>query len=245
MLRSLKDLQGYTIHAVDGDIGKVGDFLFDDHAWIVRYLVADTGNWLVGRRVLLSTVALGRPKWEQQTLPVMLTREQVEQSPPIAADRPVSRRMEQELHAHYGWLPYWSGTGAAAAQVAAQIAAEREEEAAVGQGADWHLRSTREVIGYHIQATDGQIGRVEDFIADDEGWGVRYMVVDAGNWLAGRRVLLSPTWIIQVSWPESKVYVDLNTETIKNSPEFDPSAPVNREYELRLYDYYGRPKYWA
>jgi len=244
MLRSLKNLRGYTIHAVDGNIGKVDDFYFDDQAWTVRYLVADTGSWLVGRRVLLSTAALGRPKWERQTFPVTLTREQVEHSPPIAANRPVSRRMEQELHAYYGWPPYWSGAGALVAQVAAQMEAEREESAAGGRFDD-HLRSTREVIGSHIQATDGQVGHVEDFIADDERWVVRYAIVDTGNWLSGRRVLLAPAWITEVSWPESKVYMDLDRRTIENSPEFDPSAPVNREYELRLYDYYGRPRYWT
>jgi len=240
MLRSLKELYGYTIRAVDGDIGKVDEFYFDDHRWTVRYLVADTGNWLVGRRVLLSTACLGWPDWEKRVFPVTLTKEQVENSPPIGVDEPVSRQMEKELHGYYGWRPYWSIT---AASVAVPVTTRRKEEAM--EEADPHLRSTREVIGYHIQANDGGIGHVDDFIAGGEDWVIRYMIVDTRNWLPGRKVLVAPTWVKRVDWAKRDVYVDLSRETIENSPEFDPSAPVNREYELRLYDYYGRPRYWT
>jgi hypothetical protein len=58
-------------------------------------------------------------------------------------------------------------------------------------------------------------------------------------------VLLAPFWIEDVNWIERKIQVDLDQERIKNSPEYDPSAPVNRVYEERLYDYYGRPIDWA
>jgi uncharacterized protein YrrD len=109
---------------------------------------------------------------------------------------------------------------------------------------DPHLRSTREVIGYYIEASDGDIGHVEDFIIDVEAWMIRYMVVNTRNWLPGKNVLVAPEWITAMSWGESKVMVDLTRDSIKSSPEFDPSAPVNRVYEEQLYDFYGRPKYW-
>lgn len=111
--------------------------------------------------------------------------------------------------------------------------------------ADPHLRSAREVIGYHIQAKNGDIGHVEDFIVDDEAWAIRYMVVDTQNWLPGKKVLVAPVWIESIHWAEAKVRVTLTRAKIKKSPEFDPAAPVNREYEDRLYDFYGRPKYWV
>jgi hypothetical protein len=248
MLRSEKELRGYTIRAIDGGIGKVHELYFDDLAWIVRYLVVDTGNWLPGRKVLLWPGVLDQPDWETRTLPVKLSKEQVECSPGIGTDEPVSRQMETDLHTYYGWAPYWQrgvpgfGLGsAAAAQMIARLAEEEEEELE----SDPHLRSSREVIGYRIRARDGEIGHVEDFIVDDEAWNVRYLVIDTRNWLPGRKVMLVPTWTEQVSWVERKVYVDLGRETVKNSPKFDPSVPVNREYEIRLYDYYGRPKYWA
>jgi len=109
---------------------------------------------------------------------------------------------------------------------------------------DNHLRSVNEVRGYRIQATDNEIGHVEDFIMDDESWAIRYMVVDTLNWLPGRKVLVSPMWITTISWTDRKVAVGMNREQIKDCPEYDPAIPVNREYEEQLYDFYGRPKYW-
>jgi hypothetical protein len=108
-----------------------------------------------------------------------------------------------------------------------------------------HLHSMREVIGYHIQASDGQIGHVEDFIIDTDTWNVRYVVVDTRNWLPGKKVLVAPDWIQEVNWIDAQVYVELSRDRIKDSPEFDAAEPVNRDYEHKLYDYYGRPTYWS
>jgi uncharacterized protein YrrD len=234
-------LVGYTIHATDGDIGKVHDFYFDDHDWTIRYLVVDTEGWLSGRKVLVSPVALDMPKWESKTLPVGLTKELVEQSPSIDLDKPVSRQMEEELYAYYGWKPYWRDARARAAVRVLKKASEDDETSL----ADLRLRSVNEVIGYDIQASDGEIGHASDMIVDDDSWVLRYIVVDTRDWLPGQRVLVSPSWAGPVTWPERNIYVGLSREMVKNSPEFDPSAAVNREYELRLYDYYGRPKYWT
>lgn len=236
MLRSIKSLRGYTLRATDDDVGKTREFYFDDRSWTVRYLVADTGNWLVDRLVLLSPASLGNPDWERKVFPVKLTVEQVEKSPRINADEPVSRQMEIDLHGYYSWAPYWHG---AAYLAAAQVSAQKERKG------DPHLRSTREVIGYHIQATDGEIGHVDDFVVDDESWAIRYMVVDTRNWLPGKKVLVAPQWTADMDWAGRRVSVDLGKKVIENGPEFDPSLPVNREYEVRLYDYYGRPHYWT
>ncbi len=111
--------------------------------------------------------------------------------------------------------------------------------------ADIHLRSTEAVTGYHIQALDGEIGHVRDFIVDDETWAIRYLEVDTRNLWPGKKVLVSPQWIIRVSWTDSKVYVDMTTENIQNGPEWVDSIPVTREYEHRLYDYYARSPYWS
>ena len=132
MLRSVQSLYGYTIRAKDGDVGKVHEFYFDDQAWVIRYLVADTGNWLVGRRVLISPVALGQPDWAAHTLPVELTKKQVEGSPHISMDQPVSRQMEEELYTYCGWAPYWRGAiplgGPGGLAVAEMIASTGREE---------------------------------------------------------------------------------------------------------------------
>lgn len=242
MLRSIKSMFGYIILAKDGDIGKVHDFFFDDEKWTIRYLVVDTRYWLPGRKVLISPVALGQPDWDSMRFPVHLTKEQVENSPDIDTDKPFSRQQQIDLHTYYGWPYYWP-VGGYFVPPPLSPPTKRVKKKPQREMGDPHLRSTKEVTGYHIGATDGGIGHVEDFISEDEDWVIRYMVVDTKNWLPGRKVLISPQWIERVSWNEKKVHVDLSREAVKNSPEYDEAAPVNREYEVRLYDYYGRPTY--
>lgn len=200
MLRSSKDLRGYTLHATDGDIGTVADFYFDDARWTVRYLVADTGGWLSGRQVLISPLALGAADWQERRLHTTLTREQVEHSPGSDTDQPVSRQHESELARYYRWPYYWGAAEAwggytypyelMAATAAAE--ADRQEPPAEEEHGDPHLQSVREVTGYRIGARDGAIGHVEDFIVDDQSWAIRYLVVDTRDWLPGKRVLIAP-----------------------------------------------------
>jgi sporulation protein YlmC with PRC-barrel domain len=118
-----------------------------------------------------------------------------------------------------------------------------ERRAERKQAGDFHLRSAAKVTGYQIEATDGEIGRVEDFIIDDETWEVRYIVVDTRDWLPGKKVLVAPQWIERVSWEECKIYVNLSRQAIKRGPEYHADT-LNREYEEKLYDHYDRPKYW-
>jgi uncharacterized protein YrrD len=246
MLRSLNELSGYRILATDGDMGNVHDFFFDDELWVIRYIVVDTGTWLPGRKVLIATSAVEKPEWDTRILPVKLTREQVKNSPDMDTDRPVSRQAERELHRHYDWVPYWVVPPHGIAPPLSTKERDEEEKESVEEGerVDPHLRSVKEVTGYRIQANDGEIGHVKELIVDDPSWFVRYMVVDTRNWLPGRKVLIPPDWIERVSWVDSKVYVNLSRDSVKRSPEYDPAAPVNRQFEERLYDYYGRPKYW-
>ena len=243
MFRSIKEIKGYRISATDGNIGRLHDFFFDDEIWAVRYFVVDLGTWIPGRKVLLIPSVFGEPEWKTLTIPVSLSQKQIRNSPDMATELPVSRQEEIKLHEHYTWVPYWATPPPGVAPRVDLIADEKKDEKEL-ERADPHLRSIREVSGYHIQASDGEIGHVEEFIVDDTDWLIRYMVIDTRNWLPGRKVLVSPGWIDQISWRNSKVYVDMSREMIKNSPEYDPSAPVNREYEERLYDFYGRPKYW-
>jgi sporulation protein YlmC with PRC-barrel domain len=231
MLRNLRDLLGSTILATDGEIGKVHDFFFDDEHWTVRYMVADTGGWLMGRLVLLSPAALEEHDWSGRTFRVSLSRQQIEDSPSVESDRPVSRQHQIDLHGYYGWPPYWGGGMATVGTVGLypELAVQPElhkgetparGEATVEQRDDPHLRSTREVTGYHIEAADGGIGHVQDLIVDDEEWVIRHMVVDTRDWLPGKTVLVSPQSIARVSWEDHTVYVDLPREKIKEAPGF-------------------------
>jgi len=229
MLIAARQLRRCSIEGADGTVGTIKDLLFDGRIWKVRYFDVDTGGWLSGRRVILSPRTIHAVNYAAQTLATPLTKEQVEKSPPLESDLPVSRQKEIELAQYYSWGAYWAS-------------AESEPQEAEG---DPNLRSTRAVSGYYIHAFDGEIGHVDDFIVDDEDWQIRYLVIDTRNWLPGRHVLIPPTWAESIDWKSRSVQVGLSRETIRNSPEYDPSAPINRQYEEVFYDYYGRPRYWT
>jgi uncharacterized protein YrrD len=258
MLCTTKSLEGYALHARDGDIGHVKDVYFDDQHWHVRYFVVDTGRWLA-RQVLISPEAVSGPLKAMRVIPVNLTQEQVRRSPGIDTAKPVSRQHEADLRHHYGWPPYWGVVlpEAALAPVAPldwfepQSGAGHPSSETRGAGTtahhdagdDPHLRSASEVIGYHLQAIDGAIGHVADLLVDFDSWQIRYLVIDTRNWWPGKKVILAPSWIRDVSWPESKVLVDLTRATIKGSPPYDPERAVTAGYASELHDYYGRPRY--
>lgn len=248
MLRSVKELRDYVLAAEDDNIGRCKDFLFDDSVWTVRYMVADTGKWLPKRKVLISPASLGDPDWKSQLLRVQLDKEQIEKSPTLDADAPVSREFERQWYDYYNWSPYWYGGGIWGGGAVPHAIHEKQPAGVATleqvETPNHNLRSAQEVTGYHIQATDGDIGHVEDFIVDDSTWTIRYIVVDTRNWLPGKKVLVSPAWATKIEWNNRDVHIDLPRDLIKASPEYDPESPVNREYEGRLYDYYGRPKYW-
>lgn len=248
MLRNIKGLIGYKIHATDGEMGNVAEFYFDDRTWRIRYLVVATGGRLSGREVLISPAALRTPDWGAKVLPVDLTQEQVRNSPDIDTKKTVTRRHELELHRHYAWPVYW-GEGVSTGRLNVYFPPDEEEGAEERpekpSPEEARLQSTRSVTGYRLHAVDGPIGHVDDFIIDDAKWAIRYLVADAGIWLAGRKVLISPHWAESVSWETSEIFVDLTQEAIRNSPGYDPSVPVSGDYESRLYDHYGRPKFEA
>jgi len=247
MLRAITILQGFAIQATDGEIGKVDQFYFDDETWAIRYLVVSTGSWLSGRRLLISPIAVTETNWTGKKLNVALTKKQVEGSPDINTDKPVSRQHEADTLGYYGYPFYWGGAflwGSVSypAGIRKSVAFEPSSSKTEKQLMDSHLRSTSEVIGYYVHAVDGEIGHVEDFLVDEETWAIRYVEVDTRNWWSGKKVLVSPQWIQRVSWTESKVYVDLLQETIKNGPEY--VEPVTRDYEGKLHEHYSREAYW-
>lgn len=250
MLRNLNSLLGHKIQATDGELGKVDEFYFDDMTWYIRYMVAETGGWLSGRKVLISTAALRAPDWKSKTFPVALTRKKVLKSPDIDTRKTVTRQHELELHKHYAWPLYW-GEGFYAGGMSGGLLfpptreeGENRPDAADSEAREeTHLQSTRAVTGYRIHAADGAIGHVTDYIIDDGKWNILYLVADTGTWLPGRKVLVSPHWIECVDWETSEVFVDLTRDAIRKSPEFDPSQPVSVDYESALHDHYGRPKF--
>jgi len=241
MMTKAKTLIGYTLKGLDGDFGKIKEFYFDDHHWAVRYLVADTGTWLTDRQVLISPYSLGPVDRDHQHVTVNLTKKQIHESPPLSTDLPVSRQFEVAYHTYYEWPGYWEGPYLWGSRP--YLSPDKAKRA---DGTDWdsHLRSTAAVNDYTIQANDGELGRVEDFIIDEKTWAIRYIVVDTHAWLPGRQVLIASKWIEKVSWDLSKVFINLSREMIKHSPEYSPSALVTREYETLLHGHFNREGYW-
>jgi hypothetical protein len=245
MLILAKSLRGFSLKARDGSIGSVEDFYFDDRFWTIRYLIADTAGWMAGRSVLISPYALEAVLPDTKEIVTTLTRQQIEESPPLESDKPVSRQFEQDYYGYYGWPSYWGGPYMWGTYPSISRNPEYWTPASPDHKPwDPNLRSMEAVKGYHIQAPDGEIGHVEDFIVDDETWSIRYMIVNTRNWLPGKRVLISPHWIERMSWPEAKVFVFPSRESIRQAPEYSEES-LTREYESRLHSHYDKPVYWV
>ena len=264
MLRDAKDMLGFAIEATDGALGHVRDVYFDDEAWVIRYLVVETGAWLSHRKVLVSPFSMDEPQWTSEKLPVRLTREQVRASPSIDTDKPVSRQYELSFGGYYAYPNYWGSTGlwgagyypwtmypgsghggAVADHVAGQGHRQRvAHRAAEHSDDDPHLRSCNAVIGYHIHATDGDIGHVDGMLVDEKSWAIRYLVINTSNWWLGHQVLVAPEWITDVSWVDRKVIIDLTRQVIKDSPKWDSALLTDRQQEALVYQHYGRKGYW-
>jgi len=242
MNQILTGLLDLSIEARDGDIGSVHDVLFDDESWTIRYLVIDTGKWLPGRKVLLSPCAVRAIAWGQRQISVDLTREEVKNSPHIDTDKPVSRQYERAYFDYYGYPYYWMGTmrwGAVAfPPVAALRAVGGKREPNIPNAAgerlpvDPNLRSAKAVMGYHIAATDGEIGHVEDFIYAEQDWSLQSLVVDTRNWLPGAHVAVSIRHVEAVSWEHRTVRISLTQQAIGGSPKARESlAPTDSPIE--------------
>lgn len=228
MERNINSLLNYNIQATDGVIGEVKEFYFNDKTWHIRYLIIKTGGWMFGREVLISPVALIKEKWQNDVFPVNLTKKQISSSPDIDTDKPVARPREIELYDHYQWESYWGsgfyGGGSLGVSMPfpvidrkVQIEADKNDKRVDD---DNHLRSTAIITGYHIQATDGEIGHVNDFIMDDKTWEIKFIVVDTHNWFGGKKVIIPVGLIKKIEWTDSKVFLDMSMNAVKKCKLF-------------------------
>ncbi len=249
MLININDLYGDRLAALDGDIGHVKDFYFDDKSWMIRYVVANTGSWLTGRLVLLAPHALA--KWNQygSTLHVKPLRKQIQGSPPIEAHALISRQFEIDCHHYYGWPAYWEAErmqgfgGAPAAMPPPESARSNRTYRPRG---DVNLRSTHAVIGYNVESADGMIGHVSGFLADDRSWAIRELVVESGHWSSGKNILIPTGKVERISYEESKVFVNVAKADRLQAEESDldgvaPSAMENMVFPAIDFHTEGHP----
>jgi len=221
MLQRANDIMGYQLKTKDGEIGRSKDLLFDDKSWTIRYLVVNTGGWLVGRRIIISPFAIQSLVSDTKMLAVNLTKSQIENAPSLDEDKPVSRQYEVEIFGYYNWPIYASENPWGLMGAPEEIPTPQNED----EG-DKHLRSMNEVEGYSIQAEDGSIGHVHDLIIDDNSWGIPHIVVDLRKWLSGKKVIVDSSKVESIDWVTSEVKVSLSRRQIKNSPKYDQSTPL-------------------
>ncbi len=244
MKRSLDKLISFSIETTDGMKGKVKDFIFDEDNWIVRYLEVDFGSFFKDKRVIIPVELIDNAQWEEEAFYVNLSKEAIEKAPKPADKLTVSREYEMKISEFYGYQGYWL-TGYMAPGYPGLLFPERpirvptkkisEEEL------DTSLRSFREIERYHIVATDGNIGHVEDLIVDDLDWQLVYLVVDTSNWKPwSKKVLLSIHWLDEISYVFKEATVPLHSDVIKDAPEFDTGKPVEEAYEKALFDHYEK-----
>ena len=254
----LRDIQGYKLGTLDGDFGEVKAFLIDDYDWVVRYLHVEIDN----RQVILSPRAVTNVVMAEGVVTVNVDLDTIMNSPHVDLDKDLSRELERQLSDYYHWPYYWEPTeypntmpGDLTIVPLVDMELERQNQEAelipetgvtgdsatnIGNG-DFHLRSTHEIFGYTLHATnDNQnAGKLHDLVVQDEDWSILYMVADTGGMLSTRKVLVSPSWVQEIDEDERRILVNLTEDTIKNSPEFSTIEELTPDFQARLRKHYG------
>ncbi len=269
MLRSTKDLIGYPVKALDGNMGKVVDCLIDEKHWHLRHLVVDTGHHLklnfhylseeetdtIHRRVVVDPGYLDSPETGRfrRHLPVKLTKESIMHCPGIETDPPKSLEYKEEFTKFYRHIPYsfydrpaiWTPSSDVYGPPDTNIEHTPEEleehHKRLQEIAHNHTQSCKEILGYHIECTDCELGLVDDLIVNDNNWRIIAMAIRYGHWPHANHRLFSIRHVTGINWSESKVMVNFSSEEIERVPVFNPHAPVNHGDDNEDYDYYGKP----
>lgn len=198
--------------------------------------------------MLISPYFIQSVDYEREVVNVDLTKQQIKDSPEKESETPISRQYEESYVSYYGTPSYWMGANMWGMYPYLMRDHNQWElnrdKPDLEQSWDANLRSTKDVSGHNFQATDGEIGHVDDFIINDDTWTIRYLVLDTKNWLPGKKILIATDWIECISWEESKVYLNLSRDTIKHVPEYDEDQVITRDYESQLYKHYNREGYW-
>lgn len=255
MLHMLKNLEGLRINTTEGNTGKTEDFYFDDKEWVIRYLVIDVGTLLNSKKVLLSPMSIKDVNTESKTITVSISTEKMKNSPDIDTQKPVSRQYEADYLGYFGYPSYWGSKGLWGSYSSPYLIAAEVADIADGQDTpdmyanieamryrdqDLHIRSCDKVKGYHIKATDGDLGHLDGMLVDTYTWAIKYLIINTSNWWLGHCVLIAPKQIKEVTWLGSMIYVDMTQKQVKEAPLFDPDIPFSHEQENELHLKRGR-----
>lgn len=243
MLRSVKSLEGYVINAMDGSIGHLKTLHFDDKSWGIKYLVVNVGSFFESIDVLILPTAAYELSWAGHDIKVNLTQQQIKESKPFSADLPISVRHELLNRLNFNSLYLiepWSGS-----VLPLWFPTSHKESELITEVGDTDLHCCKMVEGYSIRCTDKKIGNVVDFVIDDNEsetgiWRIRYIVVDTNGILPAGKILLPTRDVVNIDSDNETVQVVLSSDELKHCPEYDSTKPVNREYEVKYFDYEGR-----
>lgn len=231
MTTSLETLRGYHLKATDGVFGRIRDILFEEGPWTGRWIVADTGDWLFGRKVLLSPVSFFTPVEDEKTVPLRLSRKEIEAAPSLDEDAPISRTYEKTFYDHYMWPYYWMGEGMwgnvthpaylfpTKNQVSEKLDTRTPEEKQ-----DPPLRSGHELTKYRLMSGEDVLGYVEDVLLDPETWEVKYFQCDTRKWFHGKTLHVSPEKVTDVDWHHHRLSVDFTQEELLKASENEDKA---------------------
>ena len=205
MLRQIRELGTYRLHATDGDIGHLEQFYFDDRDWKIRYFVVDIGTWLHGKKVLMSPSAIIGVDAPTKTINAAFSKQQVQESDDVDRHKPEGLEEPHDYSLYLGW-PYYLGLNALNDFDHGPLPDKEHDpqkgktsEYSYRQACDEHLRSSKIVSRYHVMAVDGEIGQIEDGIVDDQTWTIQYVVSTLINLLSVKKVLLPTEWILLFS----------------------------------------------
>lgn len=219
MLRELKMLAGSPVTAIDGNIGRIRTFLFDDRSWKVRYAVVEVSHWMHRRDVVLAVSAMDTPDWTARACHVRMTKQQVSDSPNIDTEMPVSLQQHIAMQEYFGRFACWVDheLGMSSLPTGVRYPVHGKE--------DPHLRSTEDLHGYEVWPTDGNMGRLEGFVLDESSWHVGYLDVRTGGWLDEQNELLPTQGVERVSWAERRIYLHRAGETGALEQAILPAQP--------------------
>jgi hypothetical protein len=228
MLLSTLALKEYRIEAQDGDIGSADTFYYEDRQWLIRYIVCDATR-VFKRYALIPPLALSRTDDCNKVLCVDASMETIKNSPHVNVARPISRDHQHILDRYYSWHITTPN--------------ELSEPFFEVPFVDTSVHSGQETLGCRLKAREGELATVDDFIIDDDSWSLRYLVLQAGLWLPGKKFLLDPRWIDEISWSEKRLFAEVSAEKIRSSPEYETGTVISPEYERSVQEHFGQPKY--
>lgn len=226
-----EDLKGLKVSAIAHEVGTVDDALFDAREQRGVYLAVDTRPWWAGRVVLVPFELVGKPDLAAARIPLALEEDRIRKAPSIRQAPPLSGGMVARAATDVGWRRMsWGGfVGTASGEPFAGAPSP-----AAGEDQPEHgLLSARQIGGYRVKAEDGELGRVRDILFCD-GWRVRALVIETGDWLFPERVAVPARAIADLSWTDQTVRLGLTRAEIRDGPAFRGTAAEREALERRF-----------